>query len=132
MTIRYYHFRAGFPRRDRLFGDQTRKVRRSTALAGAFPGSVLREAQQRYAIDLAQKGVERLSLFTPSTTTPSAGTTIPAGSLSPSKCKEGSDGVVHRYGPAEWQLWLSRVPGLQPSNLASKFFFRPADHVEVN
>ncbi|KAK0475654.1 hypothetical protein EDD18DRAFT_1115870, partial [Armillaria luteobubalina] len=123
MTIRYYHFRAGFPRRDRLFGDQTRKVRRSTALAGAFPGSVLREAQQR-------KEWNGYPFLPPSTTTPSAGTNHTGWLVITIEMQGGSDGVVHRYGPAEWQLWLSRVPGLQPSNLASKFFFRPADHVE--
>ncbi|KAK0492448.1 hypothetical protein EDD18DRAFT_1357702 [Armillaria luteobubalina] len=138
MTIRYYFLHSRLPKRDSSFGDRQQTHTRSASKADPFPANVLLEVERRYGAELAQQGVDKLSIFCGWHRSPKnpryhytlRGYNAAGWMAFTVEMEAGNQGREFPYGQTEWNIWLAHARG-NPAMLRAKHFFDPANHVEV-
>ncbi|KAK0478116.1 hypothetical protein EDD18DRAFT_1114238 [Armillaria luteobubalina] len=119
--MKFYYLRTGLQVRDAFFGNRQRIYTRSASITDWYPGKVLLEAERRYTSELAQHGVDKLSLLLQST-----------GWMALTlEMEAGNQGQVYAYGRRDWKRWSWKARANGQGKPGRNLFFNTSDHIEA-
>ncbi|KAK0491864.1 hypothetical protein EDD18DRAFT_1109603 [Armillaria luteobubalina] len=137
--MKFYYLRTGLQVRDAFFGNRQRIYTCSASITDWYPGKVLLEAERRYTSELAQHGVDKLSLFCgwhSSLQNQNYHYTLRGynrrGWMALTlEMEAGNQGQVYAYGRRDWKRWSWKARANGQGKPGRNLFFNTSDHVEA-